>query len=180
MPARPTPQVLMIVIASSRAVSVETSKSSLGQDTIASCASVRVRIASAIACACASVSRRPDLREVVDVAGPPRSAAGVICGDDDAGAEDGRGETRRRGQRGRGRARVMGSRDDMRVPDSLISPTLVVVGLGLLASLGWGVGDFGGGLTSRRAPVLGVLGGSQLASLFVADPDPRARRVSRR
>jgi drug/metabolite transporter (DMT)-like permease len=59
----------------------------------------------------------------------------------------------------------MGSRDDIRVPDPLISPTLVVVGLGMLASLGWGVGDFGGGLTSRRAPVLGVLAGSQLASL---------------
>jgi hypothetical protein len=31
-PARPTPHVFMIVIASARAVSVETSKSSLGQD----------------------------------------------------------------------------------------------------------------------------------------------------
>ena len=61
----------------------------------------------------------------------------------------------------------MGSRDDMRVPDSLISPTLVVVGLGLLSSIGWGIGDFGGGLASRRAPVLGVLGGSPLASVFV-------------
>ena len=58
----------------------------------------------------------------------------------------------------------------MRVPDPLISPTLVVVGLSLLASLGWGIGDFGGGLASRRAPVLGVLAGSQLASLFVAIP----------
>lgn len=55
----------------------------------------------------------------------------------------------------------------MRVPDSLISPTLVVVGLSLLASFGWGVGDFGGGLASRRAPVLGVLGGSQVASVLV-------------
>jgi len=58
----------------------------------------------------------------------------------------------------------------MRVPDPLIPPALIVVGLGLLASLGWGVGDFGGGLTSRKAPVLGVLAGSQLASLFVAVP----------
>ena len=58
----------------------------------------------------------------------------------------------------------------MRVPDTLIPPALIVVGLGLLASLGWGVGDFGGGLTSRKAPVLGVLAGSQLASLFVAVP----------
>ena len=56
MPFRPTPQVLVIVRASTRAVSVETSKSSLGQETIASWASVRVRIAVAIACAWASVS----------------------------------------------------------------------------------------------------------------------------
>lgn len=55
----------------------------------------------------------------------------------------------------------------MPVPDSLIPPALLVVALGMLASLGWGVGDFGGGLTSRAAPVLGVLGGSQLASLIV-------------
>lgn len=39
--------------------------------------------------------------------------------------------------------------------------------LGLLASLGWGVADFGGGLTSRRGPVLGVLLISQVASLLV-------------
>jgi drug/metabolite transporter (DMT)-like permease len=64
----------------------------------------------------------------------------------------------------------MGSRDDMRVPDALLPSTLIVVGLGMLASLGWGIGDFGGGLTSRSAPVLGVLAGSQLASLFVAVP----------
>jgi drug/metabolite transporter (DMT)-like permease len=36
--------------------------------------------------------------------------------------------------------------------------------------MGWGIGDFGGGITSRRAPVLGVLGGSQLASLAVGTP----------
>lgn len=42
--------------------------------------------------------------------------------------------------------------------------------LGLLASLGWGLGDFGGGLASRRAPVLGVLLGSQLASIAVGVP----------
>lgn len=58
----------------------------------------------------------------------------------------------------------------MRVPDPLLPPTLIVVGLGLVASLGWGVADFGGGLTSRSAPVLGVLAGSQLASLFIAIP----------
>jgi drug/metabolite transporter (DMT)-like permease len=64
----------------------------------------------------------------------------------------------------------MGSRDDSRVPDPLVPPTLLVVVLGLLASIGWGVGDFGGGLTSRWAPVLGVLFTSQLASLVVAGP----------
>ncbi|MEO8272440.1 MAG: DMT family transporter [Chloroflexota bacterium] len=45
-----------------------------------------------------------------------------------------------------------------------------VVILGLLASLGWGVADFGGGLSSRSAPVLGVLIWSQLASLAIAVP----------
>ena len=58
----------------------------------------------------------------------------------------------------------------MPVPDTLIPPALIVVGLGLLASLGWGVGDFGGGLTSRSAPVLCVLAGSQIASLVIAAP----------
>lgn len=58
----------------------------------------------------------------------------------------------------------------MRMPESLIPPSLMVVVLGMLASLGWGTADFGGGVTSRRAPVLGVLGGSQLASLFVGVP----------
>ena len=58
----------------------------------------------------------------------------------------------------------------MRMPDAFIPSTLLVVVLGLLASLGWGVADFGGGLTSRSAPVLGVLLGSQLASLLVGLP----------
>jgi drug/metabolite transporter (DMT)-like permease len=56
------------------------------------------------------------------------------------------------------------------MPEPLIPPALAVVVLGLLASAGWGVADFGGGLTSRSAPVLGVLFGSQLASLAVAMP----------
>jgi drug/metabolite transporter (DMT)-like permease len=64
----------------------------------------------------------------------------------------------------------MGSRDDMRMPDVLIPPSLMVVVLGMLASLGWGTADFGGGLSSRSAPVLGVLGGSQVASLLVGVP----------
>jgi drug/metabolite transporter (DMT)-like permease len=41
---------------------------------------------------------------------------------------------------------------------------------GLLASIGWGVSDFGGGLASRRGPVLGVLLWSQVASLAVGVP----------
>ena len=58
----------------------------------------------------------------------------------------------------------------MRMPDGLFPPTLLVVFFGILASLGWGIGDFGGGLMSRRAPVLGVLLTSQLASLSVGIP----------
>lgn len=42
--------------------------------------------------------------------------------------------------------------------------------LGLLASLGWGVADFGGGLASRRGALLGVLLGSQIASLAIGVP----------
>jgi drug/metabolite transporter (DMT)-like permease len=64
----------------------------------------------------------------------------------------------------------MGSRDDMRMPEALIPPSLLVVVLGLLASVGWGVADFGGGLSSRSAPVLGVLFWSQVASLVIALP----------
>lgn len=58
----------------------------------------------------------------------------------------------------------------MRMPEGLLPPTLVVVVLGLVATLGWGLGDFGGGLTSRWAPVLGVLFTSQAASLILGIP----------
>jgi drug/metabolite transporter (DMT)-like permease len=58
----------------------------------------------------------------------------------------------------------------MPVPDLLLSSTLVVAAFGLIASLGWGIADFGGGLASMRAPVLGVLFTSQLFSLIVAIP----------
>ncbi len=58
----------------------------------------------------------------------------------------------------------------MRMPGLLIPDSLAVVVLGFLASLGWGFADFGGGLASRRGPVLGVLLGSQVASLIVAVP----------
>lgn len=58
----------------------------------------------------------------------------------------------------------------MRMPDTFPPPALVVVGLSLLSSLGWGLSDFGGGLASRRGPVLGILLWSQFASLLVAVP----------
>jgi len=64
----------------------------------------------------------------------------------------------------------MGSRDDTGMPEPLIPPAVAVIALGLLASIGWGLADFGGGLTSRRAPVLGVLLGSQIASIAVGLP----------
>ena len=56
------------------------------------------------------------------------------------------------------------------MPEPPIPPAVAVVVLGLLASMGWGIADFGGGLTSRRAPVLGVLLGSQIASLAIGVP----------
>jgi drug/metabolite transporter (DMT)-like permease len=56
------------------------------------------------------------------------------------------------------------------MPESLIPPSIAVIALSLLAALGWGVGDFGGGLASRYAPVLGVLLWSQVASLVVGVP----------
>jgi drug/metabolite transporter (DMT)-like permease len=56
------------------------------------------------------------------------------------------------------------------MPEPLIPPAVAVIVLGLLSSIGWGLADFGGGLTSRRAPVLGVLLGSQVASLAVGLP----------
>lgn len=56
------------------------------------------------------------------------------------------------------------------MPEGLLPPSLAVVVLGLLASLGWGISDFGGGLASRRASVLGVLALSQAAGLVLAVP----------
>jgi drug/metabolite transporter (DMT)-like permease len=64
----------------------------------------------------------------------------------------------------------MGNRDHRHVPDLPVSPALAVVALGILASAGWGVSDFGGGLASRSAPVLGVLLGSQIASFLAGLP----------
>src|SRR5919107_6138339 len=43
-----------------------------------------------------------------------------------------------------------------------------VVLLGLVASVSWGIGDFGGGLTSRLAPVAGVLLWTQVVGSVIA------------
>lgn len=56
------------------------------------------------------------------------------------------------------------------MPDLPIPPQLAVVALSLLASVGWGFSDFGGGLVSRSAPFLGVLLGSQVGSLVAGLP----------
>lgn len=40
--------------------------------------------------------------------------------------------------------------------------------LGLVAAASWGAGDFGGGLLSRRSPLLGVVAATQLTGLFLA------------
>src|SRR3982751_352235 len=42
---------------------------------------------------------------------------------------------------------------------------MLAIALGLAASVSWGVGDFLGGLQSRRMPVVAVVLGSQLAGL---------------
>src|SRR6185369_6038671 len=48
--------------------------------------------------------------------------------------------------------------------------SLAVVVLGVAASVGWGIADFGGGLASRRGPLLGVLLSTQLVALAIALP----------
>lgn len=45
---------------------------------------------------------------------------------------------------------------------------MTVVVLGLLAALSWGTGDFGGGLLSRRAPLFGVVGVTQVVGMVAA------------
>jgi drug/metabolite transporter (DMT)-like permease len=45
---------------------------------------------------------------------------------------------------------------------------VAVISLGLLSALSWGIGDFGGGLVSRRVPVAGVLVLSQLAGAVLS------------
>jgi drug/metabolite transporter (DMT)-like permease len=49
-----------------------------------------------------------------------------------------------------------------------LGPGAAVVVLGLVSALSWGAGDFGGGLLSRRAPLLGVVGMTQLVGMVAA------------
>jgi drug/metabolite transporter (DMT)-like permease len=49
-----------------------------------------------------------------------------------------------------------------------LGPGIIVVVLGLTSAVTWGTGDFGGGLLSRRAPLFGVVGLTQLTGMFAA------------
>src|SRR5260221_12298923 len=55
------------------------------------------------------------------------------------------------------------------LPD-VLPPSVAVVVLGLGSAFGWGVSDFLGGLTTRRAPLLGVLVVTQLLGVLIAIP----------
>jgi len=47
-----------------------------------------------------------------------------------------------------------------------LGPSVIL--LGLVSALAWGAGDFGGGTLARRAPLLGVVLGTQLVGLVLA------------
>jgi drug/metabolite transporter (DMT)-like permease len=49
-----------------------------------------------------------------------------------------------------------------------LTGSAVVLILGLVSAASWGAGDFGGGLLSRRAPLLGVVFASQLIGMVAA------------
>src|SRR5712671_2240781 len=55
------------------------------------------------------------------------------------------------------------------LPD-LLPPSVAVVVLGLGSAFGWGISDFLGGLTTRRAPLLGVLAVTQVLGVLIALP----------
>ncbi len=50
----------------------------------------------------------------------------------------------------------------------ILGPEILTVVLGLVAAIGYGASDFGGGVVSRRAPVLGVVLVSQLVGVSLA------------
>ncbi|MBF8289333.1 MAG: protein of unknown function transrane [Chloroflexi bacterium] len=54
------------------------------------------------------------------------------------------------------------------MPEVVLPASLAVVVLGLIASVTWGASDFAGGWLSRRAPLIGVLLGTQGIGLLVA------------
>jgi drug/metabolite transporter (DMT)-like permease len=54
----------------------------------------------------------------------------------------------------------------LRLPE--LGPGIIVVVLGLTSAVTWGTGDFGGGLLSRRAPLFGVVGLTQITGMFAA------------
>src|SRR5215212_6860560 len=56
------------------------------------------------------------------------------------------------------------------MPGDLLPPAIAVVVLGLFSSSSWGVSDFLGGVTSRRAPLLGVMAITQLIGVAIALP----------
>jgi len=55
------------------------------------------------------------------------------------------------------------------MPDpGLFGPGSSVIVLGLISAITFGAADFGGGWTSRRAPLLGVILGTQIVGMFLA------------
>src|SRR4051794_41973680 len=60
-----------------------------------------------------------------------------------------------------GRPRSTATRRSRRRPLVDLAPEVAVVVLGLASALCWGSGDFGGGLVTRRAPVLAVVAVTQ-------------------
>jgi drug/metabolite transporter (DMT)-like permease len=60
------------------------------------------------------------------------------------------------------------SRRPSLLPDVLGAAGSSVILLGLISALAWGAGDFGGGTLARRAPLLGVVLGTQLVGLVLA------------
>ena len=54
------------------------------------------------------------------------------------------------------------------MPIAALPDSIAVIVLGLLSAFSWGLADFGGGLTSRRAPVAGVLLTTQVAGALLS------------
>ena len=112
--------------------------------------------------------------------GPPRLGGSVICATTAPAPEDGSRRDRRRGRRGRvGRESWAAAMICACPTPSSPRPWRSSPSACSRRSVGASATSAAAS-TSRRAPVLGVLAGSQLASLFVVVPILRARRASRR